>query len=617
MRDIGANARGPGTRPRCFPERLPGRRPDAGNGRSSSRPRGADAPSPSRPASRGAPCAVRTVARLARRVLVASTLVGTFAGALAGCAAPVVPGADAPPAPLRAETDDWTGTVRPPAAPARSVRAAPERTASRSRGPAAPVDPAAHRVTVDAVRVPLASLLFLLARDARLELVPHAELDALVTYRATDRPLGEVLQALVAQASFHWRIDGARLVVRGDGPWSETYAVDYLNLDRTTRSSVGLATRVGTMSAPGGFDSGIANSSETLVENVAEHRFFASLAADLDGLLAARDPDGGFYSLNREAGLVTVHGSADAHRAVRTYLDTLIRAARRQVLIEASVVEVTLADRFSAGIDWQRLANGINGVSAAQLLTGVAPVGRDTIGRIAAPNALATLVQSGADGELSATLSLLETFGDVRILSRPRILALNNQASVLKVVDNRVYFTVEVERLVTEETDQIVTGTQIHTVPVGLVMNVTPHIAADGTVMLNVRPTLSRILGFVDDPNPQLAAARVRNGVPEIQVREMESMLRVASGEVAIIGGLMQDAVRDTDRGIPGLDRVPLLGRLFSSKRRERDRSELLVVLRPTVLDPGDAAPPPLSAPRVPGRTEPGRAEPGLAERGE
>ena len=488
---------------------------------------------------------------------------------------------------LLAETRDWLG--------GREGR----------DGPAAvPSDPAERRVDVDAVRVPIASLLFLLARDADLELVAHDPLVAEVTYRSADRSLSDVLHELAAQAGFHWRIEDRRLVVRGDGPWSDTYAVDYLNLERRVRSSVGLATRVGTMSAPAGMDSGIANSSETLVENVAEHRFWASLADDLDGLLAARGGGTGSYSLNREAGLVTVHGPGPAHRAVRTYLERLIAAARRQVLIEASVVEVTLADRFAAGIDWQRLANGINGLGAAQLLTGAPPVARDTIGRIAAPNALATFVRSGEDGELSATLSLLETFGDVRILSRPRILALNNQASILKVVDNRVYFTLDVERRVTEEIDEVITGTEIHTVPVGLVMNVTPHVAADGTVMLNVRPTLSRILGFVDDPNPELAAARVRNGVPEIQVREMESMLRVASGEVAIIGGLMQDAVRDTDRGVPGLDRLPLLGRLFSAKERERDRSELLVVLRPTVLEPGQSAPAPLPAPRVPGRSE-------------
>ena len=557
----------------------------------------------------------RPFSRLAIPPTLSALLCGCVAAGAPGAPPPHVPPepgrADAsggpgsgPGDPLVAETRGWLAASPGADRVAVDGEAADGEAAGGEAGGGAPE---ARRIDLDAVRVPLASILFLLARDAGLELAAHAPLDGEITHRAEDRPLAEVLDALAAQARFRWRIDGRRLVVRDDRPWSETYPVDYLNIERRVRGSVGLATRVGTMSAPGGLDAGVANGSETLVESASEHRFWASLARDLDALLAPGDGPagterGGRHSLNPEAGLVIVHGDAEAHRTVRAHLERLMGAARRQVLIEASVVEVTLADRFSAGIDWQRLADGVNGLNAAQLLTGVAPVARSTVDRLGAPNALATLVHAGDDGELSATLSLLESFGDVHILSRPRILALNNQASVLKVVDNRVYFTLDVERRVTEEIDEVITGTEIHTVPVGLVMNVTPHVAGDGTVMLNVRPTLSRILGFVDDPNPELAAARVRNGVPEVQVREMESMLRVASGEVAIIGGLMQDAVRDTDRGVPGLARVPLLGRLFTATRRERDRSELLVVLRPTVLEPGQAAPAPLVAPRVPGR---------------
>jgi len=101
--------------------------------------------------------------------------------------------------------------------------------------------------------------------------------------------------------------------------------------------------------------------------------------------------------------------------------------------------------------------------------------------------------------------------------------------------------------------------------------------------MLNIRPTLSRIIGFVNDPNPELAAANVQNGVPEIQVREMESVLKVSSGKVAIIGGLMQESIdADTSR-IPGLGKVPVLKHLFSHKKTSKRQTELLVVLRPTV----------------------------------
>jgi len=496
---------------------------------------------------------------------------------------------------LAQELADW----RDEPSAAASLAFAPGESASPANraGPAeklaesATEQGARHRVSVDAAQVPLASLLFLLAREASLELQPHAAFDAPVTYRAEDRPLSEVLDQLAAQRAFAWRIESGRLVVRSPSPYADSYPVDYLNVERTTRGRVGLATRVGTLSGDGRSDSAaIANSSETLIENVSEHRFWAALAIDLDALLANDTAAGARVSLNRDVGLVSVHATPRTHAAVRHHLEEVQRLARRQVLIEASVVEVSLSNRYEAGIDWQVLANGINGLSAVQAFGALPRVDADSVARLAAPAALVSLVQSGAAGSVGATLSLLERFGEVRILSRPRIIALNNQASVLKVVDNRVYFSVSVQRRFDDEREQITTESEIHTVPVGLVMNVTPQIGAGGQVMLNVRPTLSRILGFVDDPNPELALADVRNGVPEIQVRELESMLNVNSGDVAIIGGLMQDATRDDDTGLPGLSRLPLLGRLFSRAARSRERSELLIVLRATVLPPGPDA---------------------------
>jgi len=103
--------------------------------------------------------------------------------------------------------------------------------------------------------------------------------------------------------------------------------------------------------------------------------------------------------------------------------------------------------------------------------------------------------------------------------------------------------------------------------------------------MLNVRPTLSRILGFVNDPNPELALANIKNGVPEIQVREMESMLRVQSGEVAVIGGLMQESEELDQSRLPGLGRVPILKQLFSHRKTTKRQTELLIVLRPTIVN--------------------------------
>ena len=462
--------------------------------------------------------------------------------------------------------------------------------------PATPLQtrqPAIHHANggyrVQAVDAPLHGLLFAIADDANLQLEIHGQLDTRVTINALDSSIDQILSLLAAQGDFAWQLNARHLTIWAGEPFSKSYAINYLNMQRRTQSSVGLATQVGTINATGGAGSGsIANSSQTLIENSSDHHFWDSLLADINGIVRTSGADsqsGAQMSINRDAGLLTLYATPDIHRDVQRYLNIMAENSQRQVLIEATVVEVALSDSFDAGVDWQVLANGVSGISAAQILVGAPTVSADTVDRLSEPAGLISLVQQGSNADVRTTLSLLEQFGDVRILSRPRIIALNNQSSVLKVVDNRVYFTLNVQRLQNEDRDEIVTATEIHTVPVGLVMNVTPQISATGMVMLNVRPTLSRILGFVNDPNPELALANVSNGVPEIQVREMESMLQVQSGKMAIIGGLMQETDSDNDSRLPGLGALPGIGKLFSRKTRERRQTELLIVLRPTVLD--------------------------------
>lgn len=457
-----------------------------------------------------------------------------------------------------------------------------------------PIKPHPDNYSIEAVSAPVQALLFSLASDAGLQLTLNGKLDARVTLNSVDQSMEKTLSALATQAGFAWQQHGNTLMVWGGEAFSHSYPINYLNIHRRTQSSVGLATQVGTINATDTNGGSIANSSQTRVENTSEHHFWDSLAADVQSMLTQQTQSESIadtrFSLNREAGLLTLHAKPDVHRGLQRYIKLLHSSTQRQVLIEATVVEVALSENFDAGVDWQVLANGISGVNAAQVLVGAPLVAATTVDRLTAPAGLVSLVQQGSNSDVQATLSLLEQFGDVRILSRPRIIALNNQSSVLKVVDNRVYFTVNVQRRQTDEKDEIVTETEIHTVPVGLVMNVTPQISEHGMVMLNVRPTLSRILGFVDDPNPELALANVRNGVPEIQVREMESMLQVASGNVAIIGGLMQETQTDNDARLPGLGALPFIGRLFAKQSRERRQTELLIVLRPTVLDEADKA---------------------------
>ncbi|MDX1609655.1 MAG: pilus (MSHA type) biogenesis protein MshL [Halofilum sp. (in: g-proteobacteria)] len=456
-----------------------------------------------------------------------------------------------------------------------------------------------ERYTVVVNDVPLKELLFALARDADLEIDIIGDIGGRVTLNAVDETLPRLLERITLQAAVRYELQDDYLKIAADEPYLESYPVPYVNIDRTASSSVDTATQIASTGfgdeGSGGGGAG-SNNSRTSVSNESTQQIWQTLRRNLGGILnvevAEGDaPEGDRYvMLNREAGYITVRATQRQHREVQRYLDQVMASIRRQVLIEATVVEVTLSDQYQAGVDWAMLANDPDGFDFVQSLTGQTLGGAfnvpDPPGSGVSQATIGYFDPNTSDGSLSATLKLLETFGDVQVMSSPKIIALNNQLAVLKVVDNRVYFTVQVETDTTESGFVTRTfETEVNTVPIGLVMTVTPHIDSHDEVLLNVRPTVSRILGFVNDPNPDLAAAGVENEIPEIQVREMESLLRVHSGQVAVIGGLMQDSINQTRREVPGLGRLPLLGNLFSFRDDTVEKTELIIFLRPTVVN--------------------------------
>jgi general secretion pathway protein D len=291
---------------------------------------------------------------------------------------------------------------------------------------------------------------------------------------------------------------------------------------------------------------------------------------------------------NPEGGILSIRATSRQHEKIQEFLDSVLTSARRQVLIEATVAEVQLNNEYQRGIDWQRLRTGAAGV-------GVPAFGRGSSGLEfgqASGNTPANVstnafVLGGAITSLNfnVAIKLLESFGDVRVLSSPKISVLNNQTAVLKVVDNLVYFTISANTTSAANAPAITTfSTTVNSVPVGFIMSVVPQISDTDTVLLSLRPTISRKIGDVADPNPSLAAAGVTSLIPVIQTREMESLLRVQSGQIAVLGGLMQDSVTNIEDTIPGVRNIPWLGQLLSQRRDLNQKTELVIFLRPVVI---------------------------------
>lgn len=181
-------------------------------------------------------------------------------------------------------------------------------------------------------------------------------------------------------------------------------------------------------------------------------------------------------------------------------------------------------------------------------------------------------------------VDLLRGFGTTKVLSSPKLTVLNNQTATLKVSEDFVYFNVK-QDVVAGSTSGTLSTTSTTTTPqsvsIGFFMSLTAQISDDDTVTLNVRPSISSISELKQDPNPALT---VKNYVPQIRTREIESMLRVQSGEIAVLGGLMEDRLDNRSGRVPGVGDIPLFGEIFTARNNTSAKSELVVILRPTVI---------------------------------
>lgn len=461
--------------------------------------------------------------------------------------------------------------------------------------------PQLETYTVVVSNVPVRDLLFSMARDARINLDIHNDIHGRVTLNAIDQTLEQILQRIAEQVSIRYNLEQNTLRVRADTPYLQTYKVDYVNISRTSKGVVRVATTIGSTGQAdigenaGGSSAGSAsenNSSLTEVSLISDNKFWETLSHNIIEIITGdieqnneqaiqQTQDGRETNddviVNREAGMIMVRATYKQHREIQQFIDQVLNNSRRQVMIEATIAEIKLSDRYQAGVDWSRIAeDAIDGVNVLTDLSGS--------NLATSPFTSMTVNQLSSGDQVSVTLRALEQFGDVKVLSSPRVMAINNQPAILKVVDNIVYFEMDVDTSISESNTLTTFETEIKTVPVGFVMAVTPYINEHNTVTLNIRPTISRVIDSVEDPNPAFKNADVISEVPVIQVREIESVLTINSGDTAVIGGLMQDTVNDNVSGIPFLSDIPVIGSLFRYEDDLREKSELVIFIRPRVI---------------------------------
>lgn len=277
-----------------------------------------------------------------------------------------------------------------------------------------------------------------------------------------------------------------------------------------------------------------------------------------------------------QAGLVTIKAFPHEISAVKSFINDTQDHLRRQVIIEAKILEVTLNDDYQQGIEWSNVLGHI----------GSTDIGFSTSGNIV-NNSISAAI-GGVTGinftnaDFSGVINLLSTQGNVQVLSSPRITATNNQKAVIKVGEDE-YFVTEVSSTTTTGTATTTTP-EVELTPFfsGIALDVTPQIDENGEVILHVHPSVT----LTDEQVKTIRLGDEDFALPLAQssVRESDTIIRAKSGEIVVIGGLIETRKVDIESKTPLLGNIPLVGELFKSKSQTTQKKELIIMLKPVVI---------------------------------
>ena len=371
---------------------------------------------------------------------------------------------------------------------------------------------------------------------------------------------------------------------------NKVFHVNYLNVSRQGSSGMSVSSghisdngTTSSSSSDGSTSSSSSNntiSTASKIETQANTDFWQSLQSSVQMMIG--NGKGRRVIVDAQAGLVMVRAFPDELAAVDNYLKKAELSLQKQVIIEAKILEVTLNDGFQAGIQWDSFSNGAG--------TDFFTSGQEFGGAVSA----ATVRNSESlDGVFSlnfntsdffGVIQLLKHQGEVQVLSSPRISTVNNQKAVIKVGTDE-FFVTDVSSNTTTTTTTTNTAPEVSLTPFfsGIALDVTPQIGENDDVILHVHPSVTEVV----ERNKVIEVGGSTLDLPLAfsSIRETDSIIRARSGQVVVIGGLLQTKKSRSDAGVPWLSRIPILGYLFRQTERQNSKSELVILLQPKVID--------------------------------
>lgn len=450
--------------------------------------------------------------------------------------------------------------------------------------------------------VELKDVLIELARVAEIDVEIDPGIEGGVILQIKDKPFDDVVDRIADLANLRYSVKNGILRIERDLPYVVNYPVNFLNVVRDNSGSIDVNANV--LSADDSNSDALSTGSSNSITTSYSGDVWGTVEAGIQQIVDGEEtPEGAgqaYVSMNPQTSMITVRTTQRNHDIVGDYLTRVKDFYASQVLIEAKIVEVQLDDRFRSGVDWSILDNTtaaaspiIKGARASSAFTGSTPIDDPT-------NNIFSFDFGRNNGDITGAVELAQSFGVTRTLSSPRVLSLNNQQSVLTFVRNEIFFTIELEEEEEDDDSGSTTNTvnidsEAQSIPIGIIMNIQPLIDKEtNEIIMNVRPTLSRTTGVrVEDPGTTIQAARlgVTDAVssestsrPQVEVREMDSVLRIKSGEIMVIGGMIEERVNNSENGIPYVSDIPFFGNAFKTVDRQTEVVQTIIFIKATIV---------------------------------
>ncbi|MCR9507059.1 pilus (MSHA type) biogenesis protein MshL [Vibrio alginolyticus] len=453
------------------------------------------------------------------------------------------------------------------------------------------------RFRIQANAVDARSFFASLVKGTEYSVAIHPSVQGNITVNLSDVTLDEVLNVVQNMYGYDVVKSGKVIQIYPAGMRTVTIPVDYLQFKRSGRSLTsivtGSVTSAGTSNSGGSSDSSDSSDSNngnnndssttstggTRIETITESDFWPMLQQAVANLIGSGK--GQSVVVTPQAGVITVRAFPDDIREVREFLGVSQERMQRQVILEAKILEVTLNDGYQQGINWSNLSASIGNSGSIVVnrpASALPPL--DAIGTLLGGQTNVTI----SDGNFNAVLSFMSTQGDLNVLSSPRITAANNQKSVIKVGTDEYFVTELSSNAGNGENSNAVPEVELTPFFSGISLDVTPQIDNKGNVFLHVHPAVIEVTEEVKQLNLGGEFQNIQLPLAKSSIRESDSVIRAKDGDVVVIGGLMKQQNRELVSKVPFLGDVPALGHLFRNVNNVTEKTELVILLKPTVV---------------------------------